>query len=118
MANPIWPASLPQDPLIDGYNEQFPDTAVRTEMDAGPAKVRNRFTAGVDDFRLPIALTRTQVQTLRDFYVTTLENGALPFDWTHPRTLVTVAFRFTERPSVQPQSQTDWISALALEILP
>lgn len=118
MANPVWPVSLPQDPLIDGYDERAPDVLARTEMDAGPDKVRRRFTAGVRPMRLTVALTRTQVQTLDDFHVTTLQGGALPFDWTHPRTLATVAFRFTEPPSYKPQSQTDWLAALALEILP
>lgn len=36
---PVWPVTLPQDVLIDGYDEKVPEMTLRTQMDAGPAKV-------------------------------------------------------------------------------
>ncbi len=47
MSNPVWPPSLPQRPLAQGFSEQAPDTLIRTQMEAGPPKVRRRFTAGI-----------------------------------------------------------------------
>jgi len=115
---PAWPATLPQDALIDGYDERPPETALRTPMDAGPAKVRRRFTAGVRVVSATEALTRAQVDTLDAFYLTDLQGGALSFDWTHPRTQAAVQFRFVAGPRYAPQSQTDWLAQLRLEIVP
>lgn len=91
---PTYPASLPQQPLVDGYEEGFPNTLVRTQMDKGPDKVRRRFTAGTRTFTIQLLLDETQVQTLDDFIDIDLEGGALRFDWTHPRTGASVQFRF------------------------
>lgn len=119
MANPVWPASLPQDVLVEGYDEAMPDLALRTEMDAGPAKVRRRFTAGVRTFKVGSAMTRAQVATLDTFFVTTVQGGALSFDWTHPRTQAAATFRFTRPPRTAPEAGGQrWRVELELEIMP
>lgn len=120
MANANWPATLPDDVLVDGYDESPPETVVRTEMDAGPAKIRRRFTAGVRPLKVTLdRMTRTQVAALDELYVDTLEGGALPFDWTHPRTLGDVTFRFTRPPRYRPiGSGALWNAELELEVMP
>ncbi len=111
MANPTWPASLPQRVAVDGYGEGPPDTTVRTRMDAGPAKVRRRFTAGVRPLSLQIDLD--------GFFGTTLLGGALAFDWVHPRTQAAVTLRFVRPPAYRPlASDAAWQAVLQLEILP
>ena len=45
-----WPATLPVSPLLDGFIETVPETIIRTDMDQGPAKTRQRTTAGVAIF--------------------------------------------------------------------
>ena len=117
---PAWPATLPDDPLIQGYDERTPVTGIRTNMDAGPAKQRNRFTAAVAPLQLTLDLTRAQVAILDSFHKDTLKRGALAFDWIHPRTQAVVSFRFiNDRPLVfKPVSQQDWRAEVALEILP
>jgi hypothetical protein len=90
---PTWPASLPQQPLIDGYQESTPNTLVRTQMDKGPDKVRRRFTAGTRTFAVQFLLDETQTATLETFIEDDLEGGALQFDHTHPRTGASVSFR-------------------------
>ena len=96
----------------------MPDMVVRTEMDAGPAKLRRRFTAAVRPLKGRIEITRAQAATLETFYVTTLAGGALPFDWTSPRTLETVSMRFVSPPRVGILKGTVWFADLDLEILP
>ena len=115
-----WPASLPDEPLLAGYRETAPATGLRTQMDAGPAKQRNRFTAGVRSFKFTMDVTRAQVETFDSFFKDTLKGGTLAFDWTHPRTLAAVSFRFdaTKPPSYEGVSQQDWRIPLELEILP
>lgn len=88
-----WPASLPDYVLVDGYEESAPNTLVRTQMDKGPDKVRRRYTAGVRTFAAQLELDGTQVETFDTFAITTLEGGALSFDWVHPRTQSNVSFR-------------------------
>ena len=83
---PAWPASLPQAPLARGYQEAFGDTTLRTQMDAGPDKLRRRFTAGVDSFTTLLRLTKTQAATFESFYKTDTAGGTLAFTWVHPRT--------------------------------
>jgi hypothetical protein len=91
---PTWPASLPQKPLVDGYEERTPSTLVRTQMDKGPDKVRRRHTAGTRTFAQQLELSGSQVSTLESFIDSDLDGGALQFDWQHPRTGANVKFRF------------------------
>ena len=115
----VWPPSLPQDVLVQGYDEALAENVVRTTMDAGPAKVRRRFTAGVRNFRLTVYLTRTQTDTLESFFDTTVKDGSLPFDWTHPRKQTSVTFRFVTPPRFHPDgSGARWLTTLDLEVLP
>jgi hypothetical protein len=91
---PTWPSSLPQDVLVQGYEEGPPNTLVRTEMDQGPDKVRRRSTAGTRTFAAQAIMTKAQVATLDSFILDDLSGGALRFDWVHPRTQASVSFRF------------------------
>ena len=88
-----WPAApFPQVPLVEGYDEAAPSTTVRTKMDAGPPKVRRRYTAGVRNFGIMLDLTLAQVETLDAFYVTTLHGGD---EVTHslPAAIASVCYR-------------------------
>ncbi len=114
----VWPADLPSDVLRQGYDEACAPVKLRTQMDAGPPKQRRRFTAGVKPLTVVLSLTRAQVATLEAFHDDTLQGGALPFEWTHPRTLATVQFRFVDEPRWSTQSEVDWRATLALEVLP
>lgn len=115
---PTWPASLPQTVMTAGLEERPPDTSLRSQMDAGPAKVRRRFTAGVRVFSATVPLSDTETETLDSFYQTDLQGGALRFDWTHPRTGAAVKFRFVTPPRYAPRSSKLWLVQLQLEILP
>lgn len=116
MAN--WPATLPQSALAQKYNEKPPKTVLRTEMDAGPAKVRRRFTAGVRQFRIGLVLTKTQVATLDTFFVTTTNDGADQWTWKNPRTNSAANFRFVEEPTYTHRSGDYYFVQLTLEQLP
>lgn len=116
---PAWPASLPQLVLAQGYRETFAKTAVRTSMDAGPAKVRRRFTAGTRDFAVSLRLTPAQAATLEGFFDATTAGGSLAFDWTHPRTGTAVAFRFIGEPQLTAVNRgQQYQASMRLEILP
>lgn len=114
----IWPASLPQVLTVESYREQPPDVVLRTQMDAGPDKVRRRFTAGIRPVQGQIWCTKTQVATLDAFYVTTLLGGSLPFDWQNSRTLTAASLRFRKPPTYEPDHKDLYRVGLELEILP
>lgn len=91
-----WPSTLPplDYPHRDhGYQRTPQQQAIASSVDAGPPKVRRRFTAGTVRVKFTLRLTETQLQTLRDFYYNTVQ-VVLPFDWTDPGTHTTVSYRF------------------------
>ena len=98
MANAVWPGTLPNYVLEQGYNETLPKTTIETTMEAGPAKVRRRFTMGWKQFKMMMKLTGTQRVAFETFYTTTVAGGSLRFDWVHPVTRVSATFRFRQPP--------------------
>ena len=116
---PTWPATLPQNVLTEGYQEAPGDGRLRTQMDAGPAKMRRLHTAVVDTFSVSLSLTSAQVDTLDGFWDSDLAGGVLAFDWTHPRTGAATSFRFVDRPTRTPrQSGVRYTVRFKLEKLP
>lgn len=118
MANAVWPPSLPPQVLLAGYAEAPPETVLRTQMDAGPAKLRSRTTAAPRPIGGAVVLTSAQLATLDGFYVATLSGGALPFDWQHPRTLAAATFRFLSPPQYTALGGGHWQASLSLEAMP
>lgn len=115
-----WPGTLPQLVGWSGYQRRIQDTRIRTNMDAGPPKVRSRFTARVDQQDLPVVhFTKAQWVLLDTFYTTTLAQGTLPFDMTDPLTNTTKSFRFVKPPVFGQMLGPDTIPVtLPLEVLP
>lgn len=104
---------------MEGFSEQAPNTIIRSQMEAGPAKLRRRFTAGTRNFDCHLYLSADQVEALDAFYVSTLAGGALSFDWKHPRTQAAVTYRFVEPPSYKPVKRgSAWQASMKLEVLP
>lgn len=91
----VWPPSLPQAPLISGHKEQPQDQTISTSMDKGPEKTRRRFTAGYTGMPVQFMLSAAQVVTFESFFDTTIGAGALPFEFTHPRTGATVSVKIS-----------------------
>jgi len=117
MAIPTWPSTLPQALLLSGYGQKAADVVLRTSMDTGPAKVRRRASAGVEDVEGGIIVTPTELGYLRTFHDTTLLNGALRFSWKDPVTKVSEELRFTTPPSWA-AVEGKYRVALSLEIMP
>ena len=113
-----WPATLPQKPQAQGFSEETPALTVRTEMDAGAAKVRRRFTAGVRNLNMTFELDNAQVATFDTFYTDTIKSGALPFDFPDPRTGNTVKVRMVNQPNYQSLGGLHFTVNLKMEILP
>jgi len=93
-------------------------------MDAGPAKVRRRFTSGPIPLTVSLIMTSTQLNAATPngfdaFYVTDCARGATEFTWTNPRTAGGVTMRFVGVPKYEPVgSSANWRVTFDVEILP
>jgi hypothetical protein len=76
-----WPSDLPQCP-VRGLQRQPKPNVVTFGTEVGPAKVRRRSTARTVTHATTFIMTTAQLATFEAFFETTLEDGALPFDWT------------------------------------
>lgn len=94
MANPTWPVTLPQYVLEGGYQEQLQDQTIETQMEAGPAKIRRRFTKSLRRFQINLLMNSTQAAAFETFWQTTCRGGSIPFDWKNPRTQAAATMRF------------------------
>lgn len=114
-----WPATLPSlnNFLSDGYSETPPDNVIRTDMDLGPAKLRQRGSAAPDIIEGKLRMTGAELAAFRTFYETTLFYGSIAFDATHPRTGASVSMRFVGVPQIAASGVT-WIVSMTLEVLP
>jgi hypothetical protein len=113
-----WPATLPQSPLINGYNEVPEDARLVSEVDAGSRKIRNRYTAASEFVNENYVLTAAQYATLKSFYKTTLGNGAEEFTKENPITETDLLYRFTAPFTLDAVQFPFYLVTLPLEILP
>lgn len=96
MTNIIWPKELPQMLRIDGLSGQMQTSVIRTEMDAGPAKARQRYTVATKIFSGSIIVSEDQRRILEQWFKINLGGGVLRFQMLHPQTGEYKEFRFVE----------------------
>jgi hypothetical protein len=113
-----WPVSLQQTLNADDFRIKLGNTAVRSDVDVGPAKVRSRYTDGVDVYSCSILIDYSEYATFTAFYKTTLSNGTLPFLFTDPMTGLSTAFRFADDPGIIPLGGRKFRISMAWEKLP
>lgn len=84
MTIPVWPSGL--SPVqAQGYRETQQPNTIRSEVAAGPAKVRRRFTAAVRVLDVTWAMTAEQLKTFQAFFDDDLASGSLEFLLPSPR---------------------------------
>jgi hypothetical protein len=96
VATIYWPDNLPKTLLMDGLSAKRNSSVVRTQMDAGPKKARQRYTASTKTFTGRMLLNAEQHFILEYFYHNVLADGVLRFNFTDPITLELAEFRFAE----------------------
>jgi hypothetical protein len=123
VADAVWPATLPP-PRTASLRERLPDLTVRSRMSVGPDKVRRRASVGTRQFDVELDITATQVATLEAFYLTTLEGGALTFEWKDHRTGDAIDYRFLGPPQMYPRKprkadhSEPWRASFSIEVIP
>lgn len=92
-----WPSDLPR-PQLDGYQFAPVNAVIRTDMEAGPARQRQRFTAAPIMLSATWHFTAAQFASFRTFFDSTVHRGADWFsaDLDTGSGLLTYDTRFTE----------------------
>ncbi len=120
----VWPPLLPQAPRLTETEANPGDETLRTSMDAGPAKLRRRFSASPESLPMGLIVTGLQTDDLLDFYRTACSGGSLAFQWRHPRTGQLVDMRWKSVPKFKPLAprasdrSEAWLATFELETVP
>ncbi len=111
-----WPATLPD--CVESWNETERPAVVRTDMDAGPPKVRRRFTAPMREIEVTMNLRNDQYSAFRDFFDVTLGQGVNWHSFRHPFTGAVEPFRFVAPFKIQSLSALAVVVSMTWEQLP
>ncbi len=114
-----WPVTIPAlSEFLEGtYYEETPNNVIRTQMDVGPAKTRQRSTCAPRNLGGILYMTAAQVATHDTFFVTTTNHGADSWDATAPRIGGSENFRYLKPPTYKAIGGGYHV-ALQLEMLP
>ena len=116
----VWPASLPQAPLVAGWGEPGGPNVIRTPMDKGPAKQRRR-SAKPRPMSVSFMMTAAQLATFETFVNDTLR-GTARFGFTHPRTKAIVEVRIVPSEdgmySISTPGGNHYTVSMQFEVLP
>jgi hypothetical protein len=116
----VWPSTLPQDMLNQGFSMTPRDNAIRFSPEIGPPMDRRRGNSAPIDIQGSILCTTDQWSTLLTFYRDTLKETDL-FTWKDPITGLAATFKFNGPPSINEvtQGSNPMVSvSLPLMILP
>jgi hypothetical protein len=93
MTNIRYPDSLPA-LRSSGFQSQYQDPVLRTQMDAGPVKQRLRYTAVPKRYTATIVVDEAERRVFEAWFAETLGFGTLRFVMQNPQTLDLEEFRF------------------------
>jgi hypothetical protein len=112
MTNIRYPDSLPA-VRASGFQAQYQDPVLRTQMDAGPVKQRLRYTAAPKKFSATIVADEAEREIFEAWFVETLGFGALRFVMRNPQTLDPEEFRFS---GVYSEAETDGLFTITMPL--
>ena len=109
---PTFPLTFP--PLVNGFEESFEDAVLRSEYEAGYEQTRARYTRLRRRFKCVYRISNAQKNTLDNFYVVNLKNGAFAFTWTHPVSGSNISVRYANPPTYKPLPNNYWYCTMEL----
>jgi len=117
-ATVTWPRTLPDSPSTTGYQESYKDNVIRSEIDAGPMKTRQRYTRAQRMIQSSFLFTNAQ-KTIFSSFFNSIQGGALPFNWTDPVSGTAIVVRMTGAVSGPEYVNFDlWQVSFQVEVLP
>lgn len=94
-----WPISLPDSPLLDGYETRRKNSKLRTSVDAGLDKVRNRYRAVPVEVSEAFIMSKSEKEAFQNFHDNTCDGGAERFIRDNPETGISREYRFIDEPA-------------------
>lgn len=112
-----WPVTLPR-PLLSGYGVEPVQAFIRTEMEAGPARQRKRFTQTPNDVQASWKFKPGEMQDFLDFYADEINLGTDYFtcELDLGYGLQSYTVRFTAAPKRQALPGMNWNVSGRLEV--
>lgn len=112
-----WPTSLPR-PLLSGYSVEPTQAFIRTDMEAGPARQRKRFTAVPNEVVASWKFKPAEMETFLDFYAVDINQGTDYFtcELDIGNGFQTYNVRFTAAPKRQALPGMNWNVSGRLEV--
>lgn len=97
----VWPASLPEYVLREGFNEQPLMKRATFESDTGPPIERPKGTVRLARLAVTMWMNTEQLATFEDFVFTDLRQATLSFFILHPRRREQVKVKIDGEPPYQ-----------------
>ena len=115
----MWPATLPQRFLRQGFSHTAPDNRVGFQPEQGEMMTRRRGSGAPERITGAINVDVDGWNVLWTFWKDTLRHGTDKFTWVHPITAAAGAtFKFDSQPTTAPASGGLLRVTLSLWILP
>jgi hypothetical protein len=118
MATIEWPAGVRQTYERTSLNYVQQENSVRTDMSAGPTKVRKTFTAVSNYLTFEIYLPLPEVQLFMAFFNVTLNAGVNTFNFPDPILGITKDARIMEVPKISYLDGIYFVVSIRIEVLP
>lgn len=94
MATPVWPANLPQKPLLDSFTHAPQENKVSFQPDVGPPIERRRGTAKMHEYKVEFPpINAEELAVFETWFEDDLADGVLHYLWAHPVTGVTYKWK-------------------------
>lgn len=113
-----WPLNLPDTVDAESFALKKGSTTIRSENDIGLAKVRRRFTKGIDVMTFQFTMTAAQYAIFDEYYEIDLNGGANTFSFNHPITGVESEFRIISEPDCKPKGGEYFTVTMQVEKMP
>jgi len=116
-ATVTWPTTLPVSPDTQ-YGESYKDNVIRSDMDTGLQKTRQRYTRQQRMLQLSYVLNDAQRLAFASFFAS-IKGGALPYNMADPVSGSSIVVRMTGAVSGPSYiSKNIWRVQFEVEVLP
>ena len=117
MADLVWPPGLPQSHKTASTFKRA-SGKLNSDTGAGTFRTRRLFTSAAYRYSDRLVFTTAQLAIFDEFYVTTLDEGTLRFEWKDPRNGNTVDQIILEYPEFRDIGAGYWEGIAQFEVVP
>ncbi|BBF93385.1 hypothetical protein [Blastochloris tepida] len=113
-----WPPTVPQSAVLESYVHVPVRNVERFEPDSGPPIERRTASVACASLSFDTMMTTGQLADLRRFYLSTLQDGVLPFDRVDPVGGETIRCKFADVYAPRRVAPDRWRVGLSFLVLP